>query len=1070
MHDKESEEEMKRLKLTVMLGMAALPLAAETLLDWTLAGYANRTELPVTIATADYGAKAASVEDSVLSFGAGALAAAAANAGERQLVAGMETAGIAEAVAADDYLSFSVAAVGDPVSISEIRVNTRGNGTTATWVIRSSIDNFTTDLGSFTTFDGAETVGSAMISGLNAVSAVEFRIYGYGMAAGSSVQLRGGTTSALKVIGGASVPPQPEPPADQPDIVLILVDDMGYSDIGAFGSEIQTPHLDRLANQGIRFTHFYNQAKCETTRAAIDSGAYQQQIAGQALGSGLASELNALGYRTLYSGKNHGGRVQDYDMRTSMDGGAENHFNPGLQREGESDVPARKPGDTLPSNNWTIDNVFKNVRSGAYRFPADFYSTTFYTGKAIEYLQNQVAADEPFFLYLAYTAPHWPLHALPEDKALYADTYQVGWDVIRAQRFARLKKLGILPETAQLSPRDPDVPAWDSLSPAQRADYADRMATHAAMIHRVDQEVGRLMETIEAMGRAENLVTVFLSDNGATNQDYYVTTRSDGSAPDTTSQTSYVGFGPGWCDAANSPFRQLKRNAYEGGSKTPMFMHWPAGIAGARRGELNPSVGHVIDLLPTFVHLGGGTPPGNIEGKSLYPVLLDGTRSGAEAPAYIGLQYGSTLGLRKGDYKIVTKEGRNWGLYNVMADPAETDDLSADPSKAATLAELEASFDAWATRGGIGVRTFFVGSYDGGAGQGARPVPGGGGAITVTGTGTAGFQMAITAASDAETPSTSLTYASYWSYRDDLATVDEIRAHAENYNTWAANKRSFSIPQSDGFYRGTIVQAYVLVRDAQLNAAVYGPAAAAIPYLGTPPTPGEITAVEVTGLASARITWTAASDDQAGVRTAIFVAERPLMTVGDAFAYGRLLAPVSAGLTEVEAERLSRGTSWFAVVAIDSDDNAVLYPLAAAVQSASIELAVGAVSRYSDMVQRMGSPSELLDPHGDANQNGLSNLIEYAFGSDPSAQPGNQQTVLHLDGTWPPSLRFYGDRDLRDLQYQVVADTGLDFGPDAVVLFDSASDRWMFDPTGMAVLPTNWTDPVGFFRIEVRQP
>ncbi len=537
---------------------------------------------------------------------------------------------------------------------------------------------------------------------------------------------------------------------------------------------------------------------------------------------------------------------------------------------------------------------------------------------------------------------------------------------------------------------------------------------------------------------------------------------------DLTSQTSYVGFGPEWADAANTPFRQHKQTIYEGGANTPFILHWPAGIPAERRGEINRSVGHVIDLLPTFVELAGGDPPSNIEGRSLVPVIETGTRTGSDAHPYIGLQYAGTLGLTMDNMKIISDEGRNWGLFDLSADPAETNDLSADPDHSATLATLESKFDEWATRGGVGVRNFFAGSYDGGADQGDRPVPGDDGAIQLGDVDTNGFDMSIAAASDSETATADLEYASYWSYRGDLETVQDLLTHAEPFNNWAKNRLSFSIPLKSGFLRGTDVYGYVTVRDADDNIAVYGPAAAAaIPFAGTAPGGGEVTRIEPVGQHQVEIEWTAAAGGAGDLRHTVYIAEQPMNNVGEALAHGRPAAPAAESPTSATVTHLTHGLHYFAVVAVDADDNAILLPPADGVGDGSVDVAVGAVSTYGDFVALHGNPPELADPDADANGNGLSNFADYALGNDPLAHRWTA-APLSIASVEPPRVRFPGQPYLRDVRYKLVANPSLDFASDRAIVFDSATDRWEVDPGGafIATDPETFTDR-RFFRLEV---
>jgi arylsulfatase A-like enzyme len=446
--------------------------------------------------------------------------------------------------------------------------------------------------------------------------------------------------------------PIPAESAPRPNFLLILSDDMGYSDIGSYGGEIQTPHLDRLAENGLRFTGFYNTSRCWSTRAALLTGYYPQAIRrdmlpdedrgeygmfGMSSGANgvrprwarlLPAHLKQAGYRSYHSGKWHidGDRLPaGFDRSYSLED--HNRF-------------------FSPENHFEDDQKLPPV-------PQDsgYYATTHIADHAIRCLKEHAEqhANQPFFGYLAFTAPHFPLHALPEDIAIYRDRYLEGWDKLRTERLAKIRERkllhGELPpletlvfprwnltqqeQVEQISPHEVAfaVP-WDSLTPGQQRFQATKMAIHAAMIHRMDIEIGRVLAQIDAMGALDNTVVVFLTDNGASPEQIL---RGDGHDPTAApgSARSYLGLGAGWSTAANTPFRLHKSWAHEGGIRTPLIIHWPAGIR--ERGSLRHQPGHVIDMVPTFLELAGVDAPEQVEGlpvppmhgKSLVPVLRD---------------------------------------------------------------------------------------------------------------------------------------------------------------------------------------------------------------------------------------------------------------------------------------------------------------------------------------------------------------------------------------------------------------------------------------------------------------
>jgi arylsulfatase len=482
----------------------------------------------------------------------------------------------------------------------------------------------------------------------------------------------------------------------KPNFLIILADDLGFSDTGSYGGEIETPNLDRLAANGLRFTQFYNTARCWPSRTALMTGYYPQQVRADPP-SGRLPEwtrtlpqiLKPLGYRCYHSGKWHvpgapqpvkdagfdrSFRLEDYDR----------NFNP--KRTFLDDVlqPPVQPG-------------------------SGFYSTVAYADHAIRCLKEHAVqfAGQPFFSYLAFTVPHFPLQALPKDIAKYRGRYQKGWDVFRTERFRRQKEMGIV--DGVLSPMEPDIIApsgtaeqlrligsgeirqafaWDSLTNEQRDLQAAKLAIHAAMVDRMDQEIGRVIEQIKAMGALEDTLILFLSDNGASAE---MLVRGDGNdfAAAPGSAGSFLCLGPGGSTVCNTPFRRHKIWVHEGGIATPLIVHWPHGIKD--RGALRHDPGHLIDLLPTLAELAGGSNAvvagaPVLPGRSLVPAL---SRDGGIARDFLFFHHSGNRALRVGAWKIVSSgEGKNqWELYDLKNDRTETKDLAtAQPDKVREMA------------------------------------------------------------------------------------------------------------------------------------------------------------------------------------------------------------------------------------------------------------------------------------------------------------------------------------------------------------------------------------------------
>lgn len=486
-------------------------------------------------------------------------------------------------------------------------------------------------------------------------------------------------------------------PAQPPNILVILADDMGYSDVGCYGSEIATPNLDGLAKNGLRFTQFYNTARCWPTRAALMTGYYPQQIRmdppqgrSPEWTRALPQLLKPLGYRSYHSGKWHVNGLP----QTCADGGFDHsyrlddhdrNFNPRNLSEDDRKLPP------VPPN-------------------SGYYTATAFTDHAIRCLKEHAEkyARQPFFSYLAFTTPHFPLQAPPEDIARYRDKYLAGWEAIRAERYRRQKELGIVDcALSQAEPRlrapsgPPGVETnvgpgevayalpWNSLTEEQKRFQATKMALHAAMVDRLDQEVGRVLAQVKTMGTLDNTIVLFLSDNGASAE---ILLRGDGNDPAAAagSAGSFLCLGPGWSTVANTPFRRHKIWVHEGGISTPLIVNWPKGIAA--HGELRHEVGHVVDLVPTLLELAGAkadSRPANappLPGRSLVPAFA---KDGAVKRDYVFWHHENNRALRIGDWKLVSAgiDADVWSLYDLATDRAESNDLAnQEPKRVSEMA------------------------------------------------------------------------------------------------------------------------------------------------------------------------------------------------------------------------------------------------------------------------------------------------------------------------------------------------------------------------------------------------
>lgn len=528
--------------------------------------------------------------------------------------------------------------------------------------------------------------------------------------------------------------PEAQQKNQRPNIVLILADDLGYSDVGCYGGEIQTPNIDYLAANGLRFTRFYNTSRCCPTRASLLTGLYNhdagigemtedRQLPGyrghlSENAVTIAEVLKSSGYHTGMVGKWHvSNTIVQKDAQAQLDW--LNH---------KTNYPAFSPLDQYPVNRgfekyygniWGVVNYFDpfSLVSGTTpvnSVPAGYYHTNAISDTAVEYIKEFSKEQKPFFLYVAETAPHWPLHALPEDIEKYKDTYKVGWDAIREARYKKMVKLGLINSSkAPLSPRWKNELTWEQ-NPDKEWD-ARAMAVHAAMVDRMDQGIGKIIQALKDAKQLDNTLILFLSDNGASPEnsagygpgfDRPNETRSGQKVSFSVkkdvlpgSETTFASIGERWANVANTPYQLWKAESYEGGINTPMIAFWPKGIT-AKKGGFTNQVAHVMDFMATFVDITGATYPaefhGNkikpIEGLSLAPIFKSKSRSGHKVlfNEHFGAKY-----VRTNDWKLVARNKEKWHLYHIDDDETELNDLAE--KQPSVVKELDLLWNDWAT-------------------------------------------------------------------------------------------------------------------------------------------------------------------------------------------------------------------------------------------------------------------------------------------------------------------------------------------------------------------------------------
>ncbi len=511
----------------------------------------------------------------------------------------------------------------------------------------------------------------------------------------------------------------------KPNIILILNDDMGYSDLGCYGGEVQTPNLDRLASAGLRYTQFYNTARCCPSRASLLTGLYptQADVGHMMYDDGvdgylgdlsqnavtIAEALKPGGYRCYMSGKWHvtnktdGTDTSSWPCQRGFDdfygilGGAANYYQPLSLKRNNEPLTITEKDEGYFFTDAVSDEAVRQIRAHA----------------------DGENADAPFFQYVAYTAPHWPLHAHEEDIAKYKGRFDAGWDKLREERLQRMVDMGLIKPEWKLSDRDPDVPRWED---AENQDWqAKRMEVYAAQIDRMDQGIGRILDTLKQTGQLENTLIIFLADNGGCAEEIVPSSGAFfggraatfktvdgrevrfGNQPDIVPgpEDTYASYGVEWANVSNTPFRYYKHWVHEGGISTPFIVHWPAGIQ--NRDELRHQPAQLPDVMATFLEVAGVPYPREHAGNTLHPlegISMVPTFSDEPPPRNVLCwEHEGNRAVRMGKWKLVRRYPGEWELYDIEADRSETRDLAAD--HADVVEDLAKQYQAWAEQTGV---------------------------------------------------------------------------------------------------------------------------------------------------------------------------------------------------------------------------------------------------------------------------------------------------------------------------------------------------------------------------------
>jgi arylsulfatase A-like enzyme len=500
---------------------------------------------------------------------------------------------------------------------------------------------------------------------------------------------------------------------DRPNVIVILVDDMGWSDIAPFGGEIPTPHLDRLARGGVRFTQFYATPRCSPTRASLLTGLYPHQagmghldnvIRSGSIGTTgrlngqsvtIAEVLRQAGYFTAMSGKWHLGQPngsapwqRGFDRVLSLRAGG--MFFPNQNFPGGDELTKRAQEPL-----W-VDGT-PTARDSAM-FGENWYATDLWTRFGLQFIDEARKANKPFFLYLPHNAPHFPLMAPAELIRKHRGRYRAGWDALRQARYRRQIQMRLIDPKWPLPPREEATPAWDSLSAADQDRFDHLMAVYAAMVEGIDNSVGQIVSGLAARGMLDNTLIFFMSDNGA-NAESGPAGQFNGDQPGGPNSNLYLGMN--WASLSNTPMRRFKHFTHEGGISVPLVVHWPRGIPTSRRNAIDHQPGHVIDVMSTIVDATGAAYPRTFNGQTIYPMegislrpALAGRQLQRAQPLF--WEHEGNRAVRSGNWKLVSAYPEGWELYDIAADRVERNNLA---SRRPDLVErLAGEWDAWAKR------------------------------------------------------------------------------------------------------------------------------------------------------------------------------------------------------------------------------------------------------------------------------------------------------------------------------------------------------------------------------------
>lgn len=492
----------------------------------------------------------------------------------------------------------------------------------------------------------------------------------------------------------------------RPNIILIMADDMGYSDIGCYGGEIPTPNIDKLASNGIRLKQFYNTARCCPTRASLLTGLAPHQTgighmteepekpAAAHWGTPgyqgylnkhcvtIAEALGSAGYHTYMVGKWHLG--QDGEEKWPLQRGFEKYY--GILA-GATSYMRPQGGRGLFYNNTKLSPP-----------DGDYYTTDAFADSAIAFLKAQTD-EKPFFLYLAFNAPHWPLQAKPADIKKLEPLYTKGWDAIREERYKKQLKLGVIDKGTKLTARDSTIRAWASLSDQEQKEVAYRMAVYAAQVNSIDQNIGKLLATLEQQGKTQNTLIIFLSDNGACAEPYKEL--GGGAIADINNREKWgpISYGVGWANVSNTPYRKWKRELEEGGIATPFILYWPDGIHPGQHNKVLGNPSYLPDVMPTLLDIAGAKYPSTYQGNTIYPLegrsmapVLKG--ESINTHAYMYWEHEGNQAVRKGDWKAIKDRGRHWELFNLSNDRSEQHDIASQHPE--ILKDLTTKWQQWA--------------------------------------------------------------------------------------------------------------------------------------------------------------------------------------------------------------------------------------------------------------------------------------------------------------------------------------------------------------------------------------